>query len=91
MGYNGGSGLCHVDNLIFLLTFFYRWGGGFVYVKKKWYLCIVIMIQFSYGRGTVCFVGCSKGTCFIKKYKDLFGPFGNFLYLCSDEFPYLYI
>ena len=44
-------------------------GGGFVYVKKKWYLCIVIMIQFSYGRGTVCFVGCSKGTCFIKKIK----------------------
>ena len=41
------------------------------------------MIQFSYGRGTGCLLECSKGTCFIKKYKDLFGPFGNFLYLCS--------
>lgn len=29
------------------------------------------MIQFSYGRGTDCFVGCSKGTCFIKKIKPL--------------------
>jgi hypothetical protein len=26
--------------------------GGFGNVKKKPYLCIVIMIQFSYGRGT---------------------------------------
>ncbi len=38
---------------------------GFVYVNYNVYLCIVIMIQFSYGRGTVCFVGCSKGTCLI--------------------------
>ena len=33
--------------------------------------------------GDKCFVGCSKGTCLILLYKDLFGPFGIFLYLCS--------
>jgi len=39
---------------------FTGWGNKFVYVKKKWYLCSVVMIQFSYGRGTGCFVGRSK-------------------------------
>ena len=39
--------------------------GEFVYVNYIVYLCIVIMIQFSHGRGTDCFVGCSKGTCLI--------------------------
>ena len=37
--------------------------GGFVYVNYIVYLCIVIMIRFSHGRGTDCFVGCFKGTC----------------------------
>jgi len=40
------------------------------------------MIQFSYGRGTDCFVGGSKGTCFIYYIKDLFGPFPKKPYLC---------
>ena len=80
-----------MDNLIFLLTFFYRWGGGFGNVKKKPYLCIVIMIRFSHGRGTGCFVGGSKGTCFIFFNKDLFVPFPKKPYLCSNEFSHLHI
>jgi hypothetical protein len=65
MGYKEGLGIWGVYNFIFLLTIFNSMVGGFGNVKKKPYLCIVIMIQFSYGRGTDCFVGCSKGTCFI--------------------------
>ena len=56
---------CHVNNFIFLLTIFNSMVGGFVYVNHNDYLCIVIMIRFSHGRGTDCFVGCSKGTCLI--------------------------
>ena len=78
MVYNGGSGLCHVNNLIFLYGIFYSRGRGFVYVKKKSYLCIVIMIQFSYGRGTGCSLECSKGTCFIKYIKIYLVPSGIF-------------
>jgi len=72
MGYKGGSGKPDVNNLIFLLTIFNNMVGGFVYVKKKWYLCIVGLVITFDGRGTGCFVGCSKGTCFIKKYNGFF-------------------
>ena len=67
MGYKEGLGIWGVYNFIFLLTIFNSMVGGFGNVKKKPYLCIVIMIQFSYGRGTDCFVGCSKGLCFLRK------------------------
>lgn len=65
MGYKGGLGIWGVYNLICLRTILYSMVGGFVYVNHNDYLCIVIMIQFSHGRGTDCFVGCSKGTCLI--------------------------
>ena len=65
MGYKGGLGIWGVYNFIFLLTIFNSMVGGFVYVNHNDYLCIVIMIRFSHGRGTDCFVGCSKGTCLI--------------------------
>lgn len=52
MGYKGGSGLCHVDNFIFLLTIFNRWGNKFGNVKKKPYLCIVGLVITFDGRGT---------------------------------------
>jgi hypothetical protein len=39
---------------------FTGWGNKFVYVKKKWYLCSVVMIQFSYGRGGFVALGRSK-------------------------------
>jgi hypothetical protein len=53
MGYKGGLGhsvMC--NNLICLRTILYSMVGGFVYVNYIVYLCIVIMIQFSHGRGT---------------------------------------
>ena len=75
MGYKGGLGIWGVYNLICLGTILYSMVGEFiftnkvrgifVYVNYIVYLCIVIMIRFSHGRGTDCFVGCSKGTCLI--------------------------
>jgi len=65
MGYKGGLGIWGVYNLICLGTIFNSMVGGFVYVNYIVYLCIVIMIRFSHGRGTDCFVGCFKGTCLI--------------------------
>lgn len=47
-----GSGKPDVNNLIFLLTIFNNMVGGFVYVKKKWYLCIVGLVITFDGRGT---------------------------------------
>ena len=67
MGYKGGLGIWGVYNLICLGTIFNSMVGGFVYVNYIVYLCIVIMIRFSHGRGTDCFVGCSKGLCFLRK------------------------
>ena len=52
MGYKGGLGIWGVYNLICLRTILYSMVGGFVYVNYIVYLCIVIMIRFSHGRGT---------------------------------------
>jgi hypothetical protein len=52
MGYKGGLGIWGVYNLICLRTILYSMVGGFVYVNHIVYLCIVIMIRFSHGRGT---------------------------------------
>ena len=67
MGYKRGLGIWGVYNLICLGIILYSMVGGFVYVNHIVYLCIVIMIRFSHGRGTDCFVGCSKGLCFLRK------------------------
>ena len=53
--------------IICLLIIFNSMVGEFVYVNHNDYLCIVIMIRFSHGRGTDCFVGGSKGLCFLRK------------------------
>jgi hypothetical protein len=86
IGYKGGCHSVMLITLFFYMESFTGGFGGFGNVKKKRYLCSVVMIQFSYGRGTGCFVGRSKWTCFKKNLTGfLFGPFPKKPYLCIYE------